>query len=123
MERLYRDAKICQIYEGTQQIQRTVIERELLVPVDRQRALALGNPLLSAFRPTQDSPQRHVGEGMVRSNRQRFDQSGLSRREARGSVVGKKICGGEEIDSRYVDQCVYMAGVDRQRAFEKSARL
>lgn len=30
VERLYRDAKICQIYEGTQQIQRTVIARELL---------------------------------------------------------------------------------------------
>ena len=30
VERLYRDAKICQIYEGTNQIQRTVIARELL---------------------------------------------------------------------------------------------
>jgi alkylation response protein AidB-like acyl-CoA dehydrogenase len=30
VERLYRDAKICQIYEGTQQVQRTVIARELL---------------------------------------------------------------------------------------------
>jgi alkylation response protein AidB-like acyl-CoA dehydrogenase len=30
VERLYRDAKICQIYEGTQQIQRMVIARELL---------------------------------------------------------------------------------------------
>jgi alkylation response protein AidB-like acyl-CoA dehydrogenase len=30
VERLYRDAKICQIYEGTQQIQRTVIAREML---------------------------------------------------------------------------------------------
>ena len=30
VERLYRDAKITQIYEGTQQIQRTVIARELL---------------------------------------------------------------------------------------------
>jgi len=30
VERLYRDAKICQIYEGTQQIQRTVIARELI---------------------------------------------------------------------------------------------
>ena len=29
VERLYRDAKITQIYEGTQQIQRTVIAREL----------------------------------------------------------------------------------------------
>ena len=28
VERLYRDAKICQIYEGTQQIQRTIIARE-----------------------------------------------------------------------------------------------
>ncbi len=30
VERLYRDAKICQIYEGTQQIQRGIIARELL---------------------------------------------------------------------------------------------
>ncbi len=30
VERLYRDAKITQIYEGTQQIQRTIIARELL---------------------------------------------------------------------------------------------
>jgi alkylation response protein AidB-like acyl-CoA dehydrogenase len=30
VERLYRDAKICQIYEGTQQIQRLIIARELL---------------------------------------------------------------------------------------------
>ena len=30
VERLYRDAKICQIYEGTHQIQRTIIARELL---------------------------------------------------------------------------------------------
>ena len=32
VERLYRDAKICQIYEGTQQIQRTMIARELIRP-------------------------------------------------------------------------------------------
>ena len=30
VERLYRDAKVCQIYEGTQEIQRTIIARELL---------------------------------------------------------------------------------------------
>ena len=30
VERLYRDAKINQIYEGTNQIQRTIIARELL---------------------------------------------------------------------------------------------
>jgi hypothetical protein len=30
VERLYRDAKITTIYEGTSQIQRTVIARELL---------------------------------------------------------------------------------------------
>ena len=30
VERLYRDAKITQIYEGTNQIQRTVIARELI---------------------------------------------------------------------------------------------
>ena len=30
VERLYRDAKICQIYEGTNQIQRMIIARELM---------------------------------------------------------------------------------------------
>ena len=30
VERLYRDAKIRQIYEGTNQIQRSIIARELL---------------------------------------------------------------------------------------------
>ena len=30
VERLYRDAKITQIYEGTNQIQRTIIARQLL---------------------------------------------------------------------------------------------
>jgi alkylation response protein AidB-like acyl-CoA dehydrogenase len=30
VERLYRDAKICQIYEGTNQIQRNIIARELI---------------------------------------------------------------------------------------------
>ena len=45
VERLYRDAKICQIYEGTQQIQRTVIARELLkngARIERLRALVTG---------------------------------------------------------------------------------
>lgn len=36
VERLYRDAKICQIYEGTQQIQRTIIARELLRAAEGQ---------------------------------------------------------------------------------------
>jgi alkylation response protein AidB-like acyl-CoA dehydrogenase len=30
VERLYRDAKITQIYEGTNRIQRTIIARELI---------------------------------------------------------------------------------------------
>ena len=30
VERLYRDAKICQIYEGTNQIQRMIIAREVM---------------------------------------------------------------------------------------------
>jgi alkylation response protein AidB-like acyl-CoA dehydrogenase len=30
VERLYRDAKITQIYEGTNQIQRSIIARELI---------------------------------------------------------------------------------------------
>ena len=36
VERLYRDAKITQIYEGTQQIQRTVIARDLIKNGARQ---------------------------------------------------------------------------------------
>jgi alkylation response protein AidB-like acyl-CoA dehydrogenase len=34
-ERLYRDAKITEIYEGTSQIQRLVIARHLLGPAAR----------------------------------------------------------------------------------------
>jgi alkylation response protein AidB-like acyl-CoA dehydrogenase len=34
-ERLYRDAKITEIYEGTSQIQRVVIARQLLGPAAR----------------------------------------------------------------------------------------
>ena len=34
VERLMRDAKITQIYEGTNQIQRIVIARELLKPLE-----------------------------------------------------------------------------------------
>ena len=30
VEKLYRDAKICQIYEGTQQIQRMIISKAIL---------------------------------------------------------------------------------------------
>ncbi len=30
IERFYRDAKVCEIYEGTSEIQRVVIARELL---------------------------------------------------------------------------------------------
>jgi alkylation response protein AidB-like acyl-CoA dehydrogenase len=39
VERLYRDAKITQIYEGTNQIQRTIIARELLRAVDAASGL------------------------------------------------------------------------------------
>ena len=40
VEKLMRDAKIMQLYEGTSQIQRLVIAREVLMPrrVDRARA-------------------------------------------------------------------------------------
>jgi hypothetical protein len=37
VERLYRDAKICQIYEGTNQIQREIIARELLKAAEAGR--------------------------------------------------------------------------------------
>ena len=35
VERLYRDARITQIYEGTNQIQRTIIARELIARTRR----------------------------------------------------------------------------------------
>jgi alkylation response protein AidB-like acyl-CoA dehydrogenase len=35
-ERYYRDAKITEIYEGTSEIQRIVISRELLKSAERQ---------------------------------------------------------------------------------------
>jgi len=37
VERLYRDAKICQIYEGTNQIQREIIARELFAAAEGGR--------------------------------------------------------------------------------------
>jgi alkylation response protein AidB-like acyl-CoA dehydrogenase len=36
VERLYRDAKICQIYEGTNQIQRVIIARELFKQMEQR---------------------------------------------------------------------------------------
>ena len=36
VERLYRDAKICQIYEGTNQIQRDIVARELFRAAEQQ---------------------------------------------------------------------------------------
>jgi len=38
VERLYRDAKITQIYEGTNQIQRSIIARELIANGARGQA-------------------------------------------------------------------------------------
>ena len=36
VEKLYRDAKICQIYEGTQQIQRMIISRAMFAEAGSQ---------------------------------------------------------------------------------------
>jgi acyl-CoA dehydrogenase len=36
VEKLMRDAKVIQIYEGTAQIQRIVIARQLLKEIDKQ---------------------------------------------------------------------------------------
>ena len=41
VEKLMRDAKIMQLYEGTSQIQRLVIARETLVPRPVERPLAV----------------------------------------------------------------------------------
>ena len=38
VEKLMRDAKIMQLYEGTSQIQRLVIAKEVLMPPQRRRA-------------------------------------------------------------------------------------
>jgi alkylation response protein AidB-like acyl-CoA dehydrogenase len=40
-ERYYRDAKITEIYEGTSEIQRIVISRELLKTAERQLAASV----------------------------------------------------------------------------------
>jgi alkylation response protein AidB-like acyl-CoA dehydrogenase len=44
-ERYYRDAKITEIYEGTSEIQRIVIARELLRHADRSLAGASAGPV------------------------------------------------------------------------------
>jgi acyl-CoA dehydrogenase len=47
VEKLMRDAKIMQLYEGTSQIQRLVIAREVLVPRQIQEPAA-GRPVAAA---------------------------------------------------------------------------
>ena len=58
VERMMRDAKITQIYEGTNEIQRLVIAREML---KEQRAFLLADP------------NRPCSSGGLRTSRSRFE--------------------------------------------------
>ena len=49
VEKLMRDAKIMQLYEGTSQIQRLVIARETLLPRHIEDTVAVGGRLEDAF--------------------------------------------------------------------------
>ena len=53
VEKLMRDAKIMQLYEGTSQIQRLVIAKEVLLPRQRRRADAGGRSQEGRRRPRQ----------------------------------------------------------------------
>ena len=60
VEKLMRDAKIMQLYEGTSQIQRLVIAKEVLMPrnIDETR-LSLRPPPSRRATPRQARPSRH----------------------------------------------------------------
>ena len=63
VEKLMRDAKIMQLYEGTSQIQRLVIAREVLMPrrVDRARA---GDAVGVSSRPGAPRPPGASGSSL-----------------------------------------------------------
>src|SRR5881227_874129 len=58
VEKLMRDAKIMQLYEGTSQIQRLVIAREVLLP--RQAEKPTGKRKLKMAHTTIDTSRRHT---------------------------------------------------------------
>ena len=60
VEKLMRDAKIMQLYEGTSQIQRLVIAREVLMPrrVDTPAEMATARPTSAGARPQPAWPSR-----------------------------------------------------------------
>ena len=51
VERIYRDVRVCQIYEGTSDIQRLVIAREIAKEVDWRIFRGSTGPLRRVFRP------------------------------------------------------------------------
>ncbi len=73
------------------------------IPIDRQRPLALCNPLLGAIGDAEDAAQTIVGSCVVWSQREGLHQRGFGRREAFGSVVGKVICRHGEVNRRHLD--------------------
>jgi hypothetical protein len=48
VERIYRDARVLSIYEGTSEIQRMIIAKDLLGPSQSREALAAGRSVTEA---------------------------------------------------------------------------
>src|SRR6516165_1361274 len=60
---------------------------------------------------------------MPRGQRQRSGEGGLSNSESRGPVVNQMIGGHSQIDTCHTDQSLDIFWIERQRTFEKAARL
>ena len=93
------------------------------VSIQRQRPLAFGNPLGCAECENIHHAQIHVGLRVLWSHRQSLVQGRLGRREGRGSFVGKEVNAHGVVNYGRADQCFDTAGIKRQSAFEKAARL
>src|ERR1700676_3829858 len=93
------------------------------ISIQRYRPFAFSNAPSRAVCEHVDSAYKHVGQRMLRSLRQNLNQGCFRRREARGSVVGRKISPYIKIDQRRTNQSLNVIGIKRQGTFKKAARL
>jgi hypothetical protein len=80
------------------------------------RPLAVAAAAVSRGQSPSSNAQMHVP-----GPRQRLGQCGLGRREMLGSVVREKIRRSNQFCRRHRNQCVDIAGIERQRAIETVA--